>query len=110
MPAYAFLVSAFPLSAFLVEDQYRGRDHGRPQASLIADRRLRNVGGADDLVGGAVDLFFFVPRPVRIEFDVERGGEHFGGEFFGVLSGGILGLAEGMVLAEISIRCAVGWD
>src|ERR1700722_9177759 len=94
----------------LVEDQHRGRDHRGPQAAFVAHRGLRHVGGAHDLVGEAVNLFFFVPGSVGIEFHVERGGEHFGGEFFGVFSGRILGLPKGVMFTEISIGGAVGGD
>ena len=65
---------------------------------------MGDVHGADDFVGDAVDLFFFVPGEIRIKFDVQRGGEHFCGEFFGVFAGYFFGFAEGMVLGEVAVH------
>src|SRR5579863_1749470 len=95
---------------WLVEDQDGGGDYGGPQAALIADGGLGDVGGADDFVGEAVDLLLFVPGTVGIELDVQSSGQHFGGEFFGVFSGRIFGLTEGMMFAEIAVGVAVGGD
>src|SRR5713101_6252677 len=58
-------------------DKDGGAEDGRPEAALVADGGLRDVHGADDLVGNAVDLFFFVEAQVRIEFHVQRRREHF---------------------------------
>src|ERR1700687_4658177 len=95
-------------SASSIEDEHGRRDHRRPQPAFIPDRRLRHVGGADDLVGDAIDFFFLVPRSVGIKLHVQSGGQHFGGEFFGVVSGGVFGLTERVVLAQISVGVAIG--
>ena len=78
----------------LVEDQHRGRDHRGPQAALVAHAALGDVGGADDFVGDAVNLFFLVPGSIRIEFHVERGGEHLRGQFFSIFAGNVVGFAD----------------
>ena len=38
-----------------------GGEDGGPEAAFIAYGGLRDVHGADDLVGDSVDFFFFVP-------------------------------------------------
>src|SRR5215472_292337 len=68
----------------LFENQNRRCNHRGPQAALIAYAALGNVGGADDLVGDAVNLLFFIPGLVRVEFHVERGGKHLCSQFFRV--------------------------
>src|SRR5579862_9056704 len=73
----------------LVEDQDGGGDHGGPEAALVADGGLGDVRGANDLVGEAVNLLLLVPGAIGIEFHVQGGREHFGGEFLGIVSGGV---------------------
>src|SRR5713226_2619578 len=103
--AMAHLQSNVGLQKLVVfADEDGGAEDGGPQAALVADGRLRDVEGADDFVGDAVDLFFLVPRKIRIKFDVEGGREHFGGELFGVFAGDFFGFAEGMMLGEIAIH------
>src|SRR5580693_9044092 len=63
----------------LIEDQHRRGDYCGPEAALIAYCGLGDVGGADDFIGEAIDLFFLVPGAVGVELHVERGGQHFGG-------------------------------
>src|SRR6202034_3371535 len=78
----------------LVQDQYRGSNGCGPLATLIADSRLGDVAGADDLVGDAVDFLFLVPALVGVEFNIERGGKHLRGQLLGIFPGLIVGLAE----------------
>jgi len=94
----------------LVEDQYRGCDYGRPEAALIADGGLGDIGRPDNFVGEAVDLLFLVPGAVRVEFDVKGRGQHLGREFLGIFTGGVLSFSEGMVLAEVAVGIAVRGD
>jgi hypothetical protein len=52
-PAKSTLDGAFSVVlefSLSVEDEDGGGDDGRPQAALVADGRLRDVGGTDDLV------------------------------------------------------------
>src|SRR4029079_11983786 len=79
---------------FLVlgEDQDGGGDDRGPQSALVADRGLGDVGGADDLVGDAINLFLLVPGTVRVELHVQGGGQHLSGQLFGVIAGRIFGL------------------
>src|ERR1019366_4419683 len=93
--------------ANLFEDQYRSRDHRRPASTLVAHGALRYVSGAHNLVRQAIDLFFLVPRLVGVELHIERGGNHLGGKLFGVVSGDVVSLAEGVMLAQIAISTAV---
>ena len=86
----------------------RRSENGRPLAVLVPDGGLGDVHGADDLVRDAVDFFLLVPTLVRIELHVERGGQHLGGEFFAVFTGLFVGLAEGVMLGEITIGSLVG--
>src|SRR5258708_23338392 len=79
-------------------DEDGGAEDGGPEAALVADGGLRDVHGADDFIGDAVDLFFFVERQVRVEFDVQRGREHFRGELFGVFTGHFFGFTERVML------------
>jgi hypothetical protein len=51
-------------------DENSGAEDGCPQSALIANRRLRDIHGADDFVGNAIDLFFLVPGQIRIKFHV----------------------------------------
>src|SRR5581483_10974521 len=78
----------------LVENEDGRGDHGCPQAALIAHRRLRDVRGAHDLIRDPVDFLLLIPRPVRIEFHIERGSEHFRRQFLGVITGSLFFLAE----------------
>src|SRR5512143_140460 len=73
--------------SLLLENEDCRRDRRGPQRLLIADRRLRDVHGAHDLVRHPVDFLLLVPALIRIEFDVQGGREHFGREFFGVVAG-----------------------
>src|ERR1700676_4626361 len=85
-------------------DEDGGAEDGGPQAPLVADGGLRDVHGADDLVGDAVDLFFFVPGKIRIKFHVQGGREHFGGELFSVFAGDFFGFAEGLLRGEMAVN------
>src|SRR5258706_14420282 len=79
-------------------DEDGSAENGGPKTALVADGGLRDVHGADDFVGNAVDLFFFVEGQVRIKFHVQRGREHFGGELFGIFAGDLFGFTERVVL------------
>src|SRR5713226_7634832 len=69
--AMAHLQSNVGLQKLVVfADEDGGAENGGPQAALVADGRLRDVHGADDFVGDAVDFFFFVERQIRVEFHV----------------------------------------
>jgi hypothetical protein len=91
-----------------VEDQNGGRDDRCPQAAFVAHGGLGDICSADDLVGYPVNLFFLVPGTIGVEFDVERGGQHLGSEFFCVVTGGVFSLSERVVFAEIAVGVAVG--
>jgi hypothetical protein len=94
-----------PLRELVVfADQDGGAQDGGPEAALIADGGLRDVHGADDFVGDSVDLFFLVPGKIRIKFHVESGGEHFGGELFGVFAGDFFGFTEGVMLGQVAVH------
>jgi len=93
-----------------VEDKDGSGDGGGPEAALVADRGLGDVAGAHDFVGDAIDLLLFVPALVGVEVDVERGGEHFSGEFFSVFAGLVLGFAEAVMLAEVTVGVLVSGD
>src|SRR5215472_746155 len=93
-----------PLSQFyltLVKDEDGSGDNGRPQAAFVTHGRLGNVRGAHDLVGDAINFLLLIPRPIGIELHVQRGRQHLGGEFFGVVAGGVFGFAERMVFAQV---------
>jgi hypothetical protein len=68
---------------------------------------LRDVHRADDFVGHAIDLLLLVPRFVGIEIHVERCSQHFGRKLFGVVASDVVGLAKGMVLAQVAVGAAV---
>ncbi len=70
-------------------------------------RRLRHIRRAHDLVRDAVDFFLLVPRPIRIEFHVQRGGEHFRRQFFSVFAGRVFGFAERVMFAQVAVGVAV---
>src|SRR6266436_6308499 len=55
-----------------------GAEDGGPEAALVADGGLRDVHGANDFVGDAIDLFFFVEGQIRIKFHIQSCREHFG--------------------------------
>src|ERR1039458_9415033 len=78
----------------VVEEEDSAGDGSGPAAVLVPNRRLGYVGGANDFVGDAIDLFFLVPALVGVEVEVERGGQHLGGKLFRVVAGLFLGLAE----------------
>src|SRR5258707_7010719 len=52
-------------------DENRGAEDGGPQAALVAHCRLRHVHRSHDLVGNAVDFFFFIERQIRVELHVQ---------------------------------------
>src|SRR5260370_15985771 len=79
-------------------DEDGGAENGGPEAALVADGGLRDVHGADDLVGNAVDFFFFVEAQVRIEFHVQRCREHFRGDLFSLFPGYFFVFTAGVVL------------
>src|SRR5882672_12471181 len=81
-------------------DEDGGAENGGPEAALVADGGLRDVHGADDLVGDSIDFLFFVERQIRIEFHVQRRREHFRGELFGIFAGDFFGFPEGMMLGQ----------
>src|SRR5579859_1666970 len=85
-------------------DEDGGAENGGPEAALVADGGLRDVHGANDFVGDAVDLFFLIPGQIWIKFDVESSGEHLRGEFFRVLAGDFFGFTEGVMLGEIAVH------
>src|SRR5262249_53377727 len=91
-------------------DEHGGGDDRRPQALLVAYGGLGDVLGADDLVREPVDLFFFVPALVGIEFEAPRGREPFGGELLGVVAGDVLALAEAVMLRQIAVQLFVAGD
>jgi len=53
----AYCIFSFGLVVFTDEDG--GAENGGPEAALVADGGLRDVHGADDLVGDAIDFLFF---------------------------------------------------
>ena len=69
---------------------------------------VRDVGGAHDFVGQAVDLLLLIPGTVGVGLHIQRGGEHLRRQFFGILSRRVFRLAIRMMLAEVSIGVAVG--
>src|SRR5713101_2499485 len=102
---FHLLINCLGLKTLVVfADEDGGAEDGAPQAALIADGGLRDVHGADDFIGDAVDLFFLVPGKVGIEFHVEGGCEHLRGQLFGVLAGNFLGFAEGVMLRQIAVH------
>src|SRR5260370_2504722 len=58
-------------------DEDGGAEDGRPEAALVADGGLRDVHGADDLVGNPVNPFFLVQGQTRTQFHCHRCPEHF---------------------------------
>src|SRR6185436_7142256 len=50
-------------------DEHRRRNDGGPPALFVADGGLRDVLGADDLIGQPVDFFFLVPALVGVELE-----------------------------------------
>ena len=85
-------------------DKDSGAEDGGPEAALVAHGGLRDVHGADNFVGDAVDLFFLVEAQIWIKFHIEGGGEHFRGELFGIFAGDFLGFAEGVMLGKIAVH------
>jgi hypothetical protein len=85
-------------------DENRSPENGGPQSPFVADRRLRDVEGTNNLIRNAIDLFFFVPRQIRIEFHVQSGREHFRCELFRVFAGDFFAFAEGMMLGEVAVH------
>src|SRR5713226_7381331 len=79
-------------------------ENGSPQAALVSDRGLRDVQRADDFIRNAIDLFFFVPRQIWIEFHVQSSREHFRRELFRIFAGDFFALAEGMMLREVAVH------
>src|SRR5437588_10725874 len=85
-------------------DENGGAEDGGPEAALVADGGLRDVHGAHDLVGDAIDLFFLVEGQVRIKFHVQRRRKHFSGEFFCIFAGDFFGFTEGVMFGQITIH------
>src|SRR5450631_588087 len=91
-----------------VEEEDGSGDGGGPATVFVTDGGLGDISGANDLVGDAVDLLLLVPALVGVEVDVESGGEHLGGEFFGIVASLIFGLAEAVVFGEVAVGVAIG--
>src|SRR5258707_13219752 len=72
-------------------------ENGGPQPALVADRGLSYVQSAHDFIGNSIDFLFLVPGKIRIEFDVQRGGQHFRRELLRVFAGDLFAFAERMV-------------
>ena len=94
----------------LVNSQQDGRSkHGGPETSLVADRRLRDVHRADDLIGDQVDLLFLIPASVGIEFNAQRGGKHFGGQVLRRIPPPLLPFLQTNGARKGSQRCSGHW-
>src|SRR5260370_18361343 len=103
--AMAYLQSNVRLQKLVVfADEDGGAENGGPQAALVADGGLRDVHGAHDFVGDAIDFFFVVERKIRVKFHVERCREHFRRELFRVFAGDFFGLTEGVMLGQIAVH------
>ena len=85
-----------------------GDDGGIPVR--LNDAGLRDVPGADDLSADLEDLLFFVPALVDIEIDAEGRGQHGGGQILRIIPRLALGLAEGVVFADVAVGPLVGGD
>src|SRR5215470_16513677 len=94
----------------LFEDKDGGGNYGDPFTVFVAHAALRDVSGANDLVGDPVDLLLFVPRFIGIEIHVERRGKHLSGQLFRVFAGLFVSLAERVVLAQIAVGAPIGGD
>src|SRR5260370_619405 len=100
-------ISAGLQNLVVFADEDSRAENGGPKAALVADSGLRDVHGADDFVGNTINLFFFVEAEIRVEFHVEGGGEHFGGQLFGIFPGDFFGLAERMAWWRFAVRPCV---
>src|SRR5438128_10690971 len=76
----------------VLSDEHRRRDDRGPQTFLVADRALRDVLGANDLVREPVHFLLLVPALVRIEVETEGGRQHFRRELLRVIAGDVLAL------------------
>jgi len=92
----------------LVEDENCRRDDGCPEATFVTHGGLSDVCRTNDLVREAVDLLLLVPGTVGVELNVQSGSEHLGSKFFRIFPGGVFGLTEGMMFAEIPVGIAIG--
>src|SRR6266436_830142 len=91
-------------------DQHGGRDDRGPPAALVAHRRLGDADGAVDLAADLPDLLALVVGGLGIEFHAGDGGQHLRGEVLGVVSGHLLGLAVGVVLAQVAVPPRLSGD
>src|SRR5450759_2518354 len=99
----------------LTADQRRSEDEDgdgdeRGEPVRLNDAGLGDVPGAHDLSADLEDLLFFVPALIDIKVDAERGGEHGRGKVFRIVPRLSLGLAEGVMLADVAIGALVGRD
>src|SRR5260370_6031729 len=104
---FHLLINLSNEESVILADEDGSAKNGAPKAALVADGGLRDVHGANNFVGDAVDLFFFVERQIGIKFHVQSGGEQFRSELFGILAGHFFGFAEGMMLRQVSIHALV---
>src|SRR5215468_2422812 len=91
-------------------DENGSRDDGGPESFLVADGGLGDVLRADDLVRELVDLLLLVPALVGIELQSQRGCEHLGRQFLGVVARDVLALAKAVMLGQVSIKIAIAGD
>src|SRR5690606_34019689 len=91
----------------VVEDEDAGGDHRGPHV-FGSFGGLGDVAGGDDFSAQLPLLFALVPGLGGVELQAHGGGEHAGGQVFGVVAGLLVIDAVGVVFAEVAELGGIG--
>ena len=92
---------------FPSQDEHGGSENCRPQSVFVSLGRLGDIGSGDEFSAGFVLFLPLVPILAGIKFYAQRGGQHRRRQVFGVIPRLLFRVAEGMMLAQISVLLAV---
>ena len=92
---------------FPFQDEHGGSENCRPQSVFVSLGRLGDIGSGDEFSAGFVLFLPLVPILAGIKFYAQRGGQHRRRQVFGVIPRLLFRVAEGMMLAQISVLLAV---
>src|SRR5512143_3824242 len=99
------MIRAPRISSPTLRDQHgRGQDRG---VLVFDDGRLRDVEGTVDLPADLPHLPLLVPALVLVEFHAERRRQHRRRQVLRVVPRHLLGLSEGVVLAQVAVHRSV---
>ena len=88
------------------ENKYGSGNYGR-ESCVFNNGGLGNIASSDDLPADLEYFFFLVPAFIDIKIDAQCGGQHGGSQILSIISCLFFRLTEGVMLADIPIRCLI---